>query len=238
MTTQKLYLEDTYQFNFEGLIQKAGKDEKGFFIILDQTAFYPQGGGQPSDHGLISNDSVNAPIIHVAQHGDQIRHYIDSPSITAEILKAQKVCGVVKRTRRLLNARYHTAAHLLGNIAEMLNPKLKAIKGHSFPGEAYVEFQGDEVIDVEVLQNAISEAIAKNEKTKVFVIDPLGFEKQFYKLPYRIPDNKTFRVIQIGDMSPVPCGGTHVSSTGEIGLIKINKVKNKNGILRISYGVT
>jgi alanyl-tRNA synthetase len=234
--TKKLYLQDTYQFDFESLIQEVGKDEKGIFIILDQTAFYPQGGGQPSDHGVIRNDHFEANVIHIAQHGHQIRHYIEP--IATETLVAQKVYGVVDQKRRLINARYHTAGHLLSNIVEILNPKLKAIKGHSFPLEAYVEFQGNEAIDVGVLQNTINEAIARDDKTIIFEINPLGFEKQFYKLPYSIPDNKNFRVMQIGDMPPVPCGGTHLSSIGEIGLIKINKIKNKNSILRISYEVT
>ncbi|NDE82107.1 MAG: alanyl-tRNA editing protein [Chlamydiia bacterium] len=234
--TKKLYLQDTYQFDFESLIQEVGKDEKGIFIILDQTAFYPQGGGQPSDHGVVRNDHFEANVIHVAQYGDQIRHYIEP--IATELLAAQKVYGVVDQKRRLTNARYHTAGHLISNIVEILNPKLKAMKGHSFPGEAYVEFQGDEAIDVETLQNTINEAIARDDKTTIFEIDPLGFEKQFYKLPYSIPDNKNFRVMQIGDMPPVPCGGTHLSSIGEIGLMRINKIKNKNGILRISYEVT
>lgn len=234
--TKKLYIQDTYQFDFEGLIQEAEKDEKGLFIILDQTAFYPQGGGQPSDHGVIRNDHFEANVLHVTQHGDQIRHYIEP--IATELLAAQKVYGFVDQKRRLTNARYHTAGHLLSNIVEILNPKLKAIKGHSFPGEAYVEFQGNEVIDVETLQNRINEAIARDDKTTIFEIDPLGFEKQFYKLPYSIPDNKKFSVMQIGNMSPVPCGGTHLSSIGEIGLIKIHKIKNKNSILRVSYEVT
>jgi alanyl-tRNA synthetase len=234
--TKKLYLQDTYQFDFESLIQEVSKDEKGIFIILDQTAFYPQGGGQPSDHGVIRNDHFEAHVIHIAQHSDQIRHYIEP--IATEILVAQKVYGAVDQKRRLTNARYHTAGHLLGNIVEILNPKLKAMKGHSFPGEAYVEFQGDEAIDVGVLQNTINEAIARDDKTTIFEIDPKVFEKQFYKLPYSIPDNKKFRVMQIGNMSPVPCGGTHLSSIGEIGLIKINKIKNKNTILRVSYEVT
>lgn len=234
--TKKLYLQDTYQFDFESLIQEVSKDEKGIFIILDQTAFYPQGGGQPSDHGVIRNDHFEANVIHIAQHRDQIKHYIEP--IATEILVAQKVYGAVDQKRRLTNARYHTAGHLLGNIVEILNPKLKAMKGHSFPCEAYVEFQGDEAIDMGVLQNTINEAIARDDKTTIFEIDPKAFEKQFYKLPYSIPDNKKFRVMQIGNMSPVPCGGTHLSSIGEIGLIKINKIKNKNRILRVSYEVT
>lgn len=233
--TNQIYLKDTYQFHFEGLIQEAAKDEKGTFIILDQTAFYPQGGGQPSDHGIIKNDDFEDNVIHVAQRGDEIRHYITSQ--TNQIPVGSKMYGLVSQERRLINARYHTAAHLLGNIVEILNPKLRAIKGHSFPGEAYVEFQGDESLDTATLQNAINEAIAKNDKTSVFEIDPIAFEEQFYKLPYSIPENKKFRVMQIGDMSPVPCGGTHLSSIDEIGHVRIMRIKAKNGALRISYEV-
>lgn len=179
--TKKLYLQDTYQFDFESLIQEVSKDEKGIFIILDQTAFYPQGGGQPSDHGVIRNDHFEANVIHIAQHSDQIRHHIEP--IATEILVAQKVYGVVDHKRRLTNARYHTAGHLLSNIVEILNPKLKAIKGHSFPGEAYVEFQGDEAIDVGVLQNTINEAITRDDKTTIFEIDLKHLKSNFINYP-------------------------------------------------------
>ncbi|WP_316353594.1 alanyl-tRNA editing protein [Candidatus Trichorickettsia mobilis] len=234
--TKKLYLEDTYQFHFEGLIQEAGKDEKGIFIILDQTTFYPQGGGQPSDHGIIKNDHFEANVIKVTQFNNEIKHYITST--TNEVPVGSKVYCLVNQERRLINARYHTAGHLLGNVIEILYPKLKAIKGHSFPGEAYVEFQGDEAINATTLQNEINEAIAKNDKTKVFEIDPESFEQHFYKLSYNIPENKKFRAMQIGDMLPVPCGGTHLSSVGEIRHVNISRIKAKNNCLRIAYEVT
>lgn len=239
--TKKLYLKDTYQFNFEGSIQKVAEDEKGIFIILDKSAFYPQGGGQPSDQGIIKNDHFEANVIHVVQINDETRHYIISNNPN-EILVKSKIYGIVNKERRLINARYHTAAHLFGNVIEILHPKLKAIKGHSFPNEAYVEFQGDihvtEAINITTLQKTIDEAIAKNYKTKIFEVDPESFDKQFYKLPYNIPENKKFRVMQIGEMLPVPCGGTHLSSLGEIGHVSIRKIKAKNNCVRISYEVT
>jgi alanyl-tRNA synthetase len=80
--------------------------------------------------------------------------------------------------------------------------------------------------------------LQKNDSTIAFEIDRLSFKKQLYRLPYILIDNKNFRVMQIIDMPPMPCGGTHLSSIREIGLMRINKIKNKNGILRISYEVT
>ncbi|WP_074381000.1 hypothetical protein [Bartonella doshiae] len=91
--------------------------------------------------------------------------------------------GILDKERRLINALYHIAGHLLSNIVAILNSKLKAIKGHSFFGEAYIEFQEDEAIDIEALQHTINEEVAKNDKTTIFEIDPLGFEEQFLSYP-------------------------------------------------------
>ncbi|MDF2965080.1 MAG: putative metal-dependent hydrolase [Rickettsiaceae bacterium] len=234
--TKKLYLENTYQFYSEGVILESGKDEKGLFVILDQTVFYPQGGGQPSDQGGIKTDQFETKVTHVAQVNKQIRHYI-TPIAHDNLVKLKAQCFVNPEIR-ILNARYHTAAHLLGNVVENLNPRIKAFKGHSFPREAYVEFEGDEAVDLTDIQNAVNTALDKNFRIKIFEIDGLSFEQKFYKLPYKIPENNNFRAMQIGDMLPVPCGGTHLSSTADIGNITISKIKSKNNILRISYEVT
>jgi alanyl-tRNA synthetase len=233
--TIQLYLQDTYLFHCEGLILETGEDEKGSFMILNQTVFYPQGGGQPSDQGLIKNDHLEAPVILVRQIKDEIRHY--TPLSPNEIPINSRVDCFVNKERRLLNSRYHTAAHLLGNITELVYPQLKAIKGHSFPHEAYVEFQGNKMIDSSLIETTIEEAIARNDNTEIFEIDSASFEQKFYKLPYHIPETKKFRALQIGDMLPVPCGGTHLHSIREIGCISIGKIKAKNNIVRISYEV-
>jgi len=233
--TKKLYLENTYQFSCESLILETGEDEKGIFIILDQTVFYPQGGGQPSDEGLIKNETFNTKMCRATQINDAIRHYINDSNTAVPI--GEKVYCFINEEKRLCNARYHTAAHLLGNTIEILYPSLKAIKGHSFPGQAYVEFLGNEKIDSAVIQEALNQFIEKNDKTRIFEIDPVSFEEQFYQLPYSIPANKKFRVMQIGSLLPVPCGGTHLSSLGEIKHVLVKKIKEKNNIVHISYEV-
>ncbi|MEY4464064.1 MAG: hypothetical protein RLZZ81_1035 [Pseudomonadota bacterium] len=233
--TIQLYLNNTYLFESQASILNYEEDEKGKFIILDQTIFYPQGGGQPSDQGLIQNDHFEANITLVRQVGLEIRHYINTTS--SEIPINSIVNCFLDQNRRVLNSRYHTAAHLLGNLVEVLYPMLKAIKGHSFPKEAYVEFQGDETVDIVQIQNIIDETIAQNNKTQIFETDLTSFEQQFYKLPYNVPENKKFRVMRIGDMLPVPCGGTHLSSIAEVGKVLIGKIKLKNNIIRISYEV-
>ncbi len=234
--TEQLYLKDTYKFYFKAIILEIGEDKYGKFIILNQTIFYPQGGGQPSDNGIIKNNNYEIIINLVRQNDNKIRHYT-SMSINSDIVNANIEC-YINQDRRLLNSKFHTAAHLLSNIIEQNYHKLKAIKGHSFPGEAYVEFQGEDVVDSNKIQNIITEVIARNDLIKILEIDSQTFEKQFYKLPYSIPEHKKFRVMQIGNMSPTPCGGTHLSCLHEIGNINIIKIKAKNNITRISYEVT
>lgn len=143
----------------------------------------------------------------------------------------------VDRERRLLNARYHTAAHLLGNVVESLHPDLKAIKGHSFPKEAYVDFQGESLPDLEKVQAALKAAIESDLSTRIFEIDRVSFETKYYPLPYPTPAHKDFRVMQIGNFLPVPCGGTHLFSLKEIGEIRLPKMKSKDKIHHISYEV-
>lgn len=231
--TKLLYLQDTYLFETNVVITSMGQDEKGYFVILDQTIFYPQGGGQPFDQGTLKGQNFNVKVIRVHNVEGQIRHYVD---IAPEVfLKGQEIICIVDQPRRMLNARYHTAAHLLGNVVESLYPALKAIKGHSFPKEAYVEFQGGDCPDAKSLEGAIKEVIRQNYLTRIFESDPTSFEEKFYKLPYLIPGNKAFRVMQIGNFPPVPCGGTHLASTNEIGGMVIPKIKSKNNIVKISY---
>jgi alanyl-tRNA synthetase len=166
---------------------------------------------------------------------DEIRHFGDS---SAHLL-GQNVSCSIDQERRLSNARYHTAGHLLANITENLYKNLIPTKCHAFPHEAYIEFPCDGTVpDLDELQAALNRYISSGMAIKVFETDKDSFEKNYYKLPYEIPDSKNFRVLQIGDYKPVPCGGTHLSGVGEIGSVTIKKAKIKNNILKISYEVT
>jgi alanyl-tRNA synthetase len=236
MKEHLLYLNNTYLFEVKALIVGCGEDEKGMFVTLDQTLFYPQGGGQPSDQGILEGDNFRLDVILVRQTETEIRHYLKVPSTV--ILNGQHVTCIIDQARRMLNAKYHTAAHLLSNVVEVLYPSLKAVKGHSFPNEAYVEFQRAGTLDMERLQHTLDEVVAADHKTTVFEIDPISFENKFYKLPYQVPNNKIFRVVEIQGFLPIPCGGTHLGKTSEIGHIVVDKLKIKNDTIRILYKVT
>jgi alanyl-tRNA synthetase len=238
--TDQLYLNDTYLFESDARIIDHKKDERDMpYILLDQTIFYPQGGGQPCDRGKIIGDNFEYAVSNVRQVGEEIRHYVElSQSLVQNHLKNSAVKCVVDKDKRLLNARYHTAGHLLGNVVEELRPNLKAQKCHAFPGEAHIEFSGTEIPSEQLLSEKLRNVIAENLQTKIFEMNRREFESTWYKLPYEIPENKKFRVMQIGNYPPIPCGGTHITLLNEIGEITLSKIKSKNGILKISFGVT
>lgn len=232
--TTPLYLNDTYLFESQAHITHLGTDEKGPYVLLDSTVFYPQGGGQPSDQGFIRLNSEDIAVHFVRQVDQESRHYVQQ---TKDTWLNQPVTLTLDRERRLLNAQYHTAAHLLGHVVEQMYPALVAVKGHSFPNEAYVEFTGKDATEITRIQQNITQAIADNLDTTTFYSTPADFEQKFYKLPYPVPAHKAFRALQIGDYSPTPCGGTHVSNTSEIPGITIRKISAKADKIKISYGV-
>ena len=236
--TRRLYFENTYLLKSPATIVHHVNDEKGSYVVLDQTIFYPQGGGQPSDHGTIKFGDQQLEISQVRQVDDEIRHYLSSKP--QENLVGQVIESAVHGERRFLNASHHTAGHLLANIVEILYPSLKATKGHSFPKESYIELQNPESLtsfESEKISLGLQWALKFGFLITSFEIDPLSFEQQFYKLSYPVPANKKFRAVQIGEYPPIPCGGTHVEDTREIGEIKIGKIKYTADCVRISYEV-
>jgi alanyl-tRNA synthetase len=231
---QYLFLKDTYLFNGSAQILGTDTDEKGIYILFNQTIFYPQGGGQPSDLGTVTIKGLSSiPIGFVRQVNDEIRHYVSEPLDSQWIGSS---CAMqIDSKRRLENARYHTAAHLLGHIVEEWDLNLKAVKGHSFPGEAYVEWTGVSSLDPTQVHSELQNTVNCGLPIKVFEIFRSEFEDKFYVLPYPIPDHKAFRAVQIGEFPPIPCGGTHLTNTQEIGDFKIRKVTQKGDRLKISY---
>ncbi|MBM4223089.1 MAG: alanyl-tRNA editing protein, partial [Gammaproteobacteria bacterium] len=224
--------------DFSAIIHSTGADIKGPFVVLNETAFYPQGGGQPADQGQIIFENTQLQVLHVAQEDSAIKHYIDKP--VEQLWEGIQTFCSINKERRMLNTRYHTAAHLIGNIVEALYPSLKAIKGHSFPNEAYVSFEGAaDLFDIHKVEAEVEKSILGNASVLTFETTLADFERRFYQLPYTITlnQNKSFRVVQIGIFSPIPCGGTHVSFLSEIGKIRITKAKNKGNIIRLSYEV-
>jgi len=232
--TELLYLQNPDLHKTSAHIIGGGSDEKGSFVILDRTIFYPQGGGQPSDQGILETNSAEIEICSVRSVSGRIYHYINVPF--CEKLKDQPVVLTLDTTRRNLNTRYHSAAHLLSAVTEELYPELKAIKGHHFPGESFVEFRGiSEDLDIQTLSSAVAHAIFQKIPVRSMDISKRDHPELFANLPYTLPEGKQLRACKVGEYALTPCGGTHVNSTNEIGVFAMPRVKSKKGNTKIYY---
>ncbi|NGZ95617.1 MAG: alanyl-tRNA editing protein [Nitrospira sp. WS110] len=184
-------------------------------VRLVETWFHPQGGGQKADRGVIGS----ARILHVAHNAGEVDHYVDR---TDSLSVGKSYLFNIDVEGRRFNSAYHTAGHLIASIIEDQFPSLRAVSGHQWPGEGRVEFEG-EIEDTEAVRSPL-----EREITHVL----------FSKQPvYVIGDPYTDRAIQIGKYKAIPCGGTHVTTTDQIGSIKIVGLKKKSCRLRVSYTV-
>ena len=181
--------------------------EDGFVVTLQATPFHPQGGGQPCDTGRIGNSEV----LKVLQLQDGIAHYV------TQAIEPGPARAEVDPGRRQLNARLHSAGHLIGVIGEQAG--WIPTKAHHWPGECRVSFTPAEhalTLDTQQIQQRLEQWISAD-------------------LPRHMRVDNQQRVVQFGDLPSYPCGGTHVRSLADIGAVNVLSATLKKGVLSVRY---
>lgn len=222
-----LYLPDReYRKKFESSVVKAESD--GSYIVLQETLFYKEGGGQPSDKGKIYWKDKESEVVDVQREGGEIRHYIEG-----QLPKpGEKVKGEIEWDRRYKHMRMHTAQHLISWI--VLNMYGASTAGNQIHEDySRIDFKPVEFSerDVEKIEKAANSLIKKELGVQKKMMDREQLEQQVKdgrtKLDI-IPDHiDPLRIVVIGGEDICPCGGTHVDNLEEIGEIKIIDRKSK-----------
>ena len=220
--TEKIYYQDSYKFDFEAKVVRTLQKDGHPGVILDRTCFYPQGGGQPADHGFLNQLRVN----DVQSEGEDIIHYVESP------LSANSVLGRVDEARRRDFMQQHTGQHILSqSILRVGN--WNTVSVHF--GDDYTAVETDasaipssKYLEIEEEANRI---IQQNLPVKIEWVDPEEVERFQIRRPP--PEVKKVRIVQVGDFDASACGGLHVASTGEVGLLKIIGDEKIRGRIRI-----
>jgi alanyl-tRNA synthetase len=230
--TKPLYYSREARFSATVLAIVAGK-----YIALDQTAFYPEGGGQVSDTGTI--DGV--PVTMVTKQAGIALHWMND---TAKFKKGQKVEGVVDLRRRLIIARHHTAAHMLNAACRfVLGEHIWQGGSHKDEEKAHLDVTHYKKITPEetaAIELKVNEYIMLDLPITTHVLPRNVAEAKYGFRLYQggaVP-GKELRVVSVGDIDSEACGGTHhmLSTTGEIGCFKIVKRESvQDGIERITY---
>lgn len=236
--TKLIYLENNDLLSGTAQVIDLINEEGKIGIVLDQTLFYPQGGGQPYDQGIIENSNGKFIVEEVRFLDGIVKHFghFESDNIKPK----ENVSISIDKERRLLNSRNHSTGHLIDLVLDDLKIKWKAGKGYHFPQGPYVEYIGStEDIDIDKLKSDLENGCNKiiNEGLKVtFKFVSLAEAKELCDfVPDNIPHDKPLRVVMFGNWA-CACGGTHVKDLKEISDVAIKKIKNKGeGIIRISY---
>eukprot|EP01147_Barroeca_monosierra_P005704 gene5704-8991_t len=260
--TERLYFFDTYKFDACAVVQNVvamttkgpSQEEDGneesvkWIITLDKSIFHPQGGGQPSDVGIIksaSDQQVEFKVEHVLIDKEQsgiIQHtgvfaspnrllmYVtrrNYPSCST-FAPGDNVTLHVDPERRRLHARLHSAGHLLDAAMTLIGrTDLKPSKGYHFPdGNAYVEYIGniapEEREDTVIKLNSACTSLVNDDSQVGVVIE----QENDSCLP--------MRTVTIANSS-CPCGGTHVKNTSELKGICVTRIKKNKKAVKVYY---
>lgn len=235
-------MEDSYKLQGTATFIDITQTEGGkTALVLDQTIFYPQGGGQPYDTGIISQGANEFKVDEV-RFKDGIVYHIGS-FIRGLIEKGAQVTLTIDEPRRKFNRRNHTAGHLIDVAVKNLGLSLIPAKGYHFPDGPYVEYIGlmDEA-QKEELKSKIETEVNRFIQLKLPMVAKQVTYEELKELcdfvPEYLPKDKPIRIEKIGDYKAHPCGGTHVSNTEEVGQVTIEKLKSKSGNTRVSYKIT
>ena len=219
-----LYMNDSYTKEFEASVENV-KDDK--FIVLDKTAFYPTGGGQPHDTGMMILNNEQYPVVYVGKFDGNISHEVAKPGLKA----GDKVLCRIDWDRRYRLMRMHTAAHIIDAVVYQ---KANALCTGNQIGvdKTRIDFSV-ESLDREKMQQYIMTA---NEIAKKAIEVKIYFMKRdealkipgIVKLAAATPPNvEELRIVEIPNVDIQADGGTQVKNTAEIGEIQFLSVENR-----------
>lgn len=221
--TYKLFYDSAYIREFDAEVVSCTQTENGFLVELNQTAFYPEGGGQPADTGNI-NDSY---VTDTQEKNGIIYHLCSAPFDIGE-----KVHGKIDFEKRFLNMQLHSGEHILSGFINQLTG-FDNVGFHMGETAVTIDFNG--VVTPEILakaQRLANETIWKNEEIEVLY--PTAEELGNYNYRSKKDIQGQVRLVRIEGADLCACCGTHVSHTGEIGMVKAVSMQNYKGGVRIT----
>ncbi|KAJ5973120.1 uncharacterized protein N7479_003038 [Penicillium vulpinum] len=215
-------------------------------IVTEETIFHPQGGGQPSDTGVLKSPSSTFTVTAVRMNPrGQVLH-LGLFEGSSALKKGETVEQAIDVEKRLLYSRLHTAGHVLGSaVRHLLEKEIRnfdELKASHFPDSAACEFQGSiEGKWKESIQNKLDGYVAAKMPVQIEWWDEEDFRSRGLErlIPDRslVPEGEKSRVVNIVGAEVYPCGGTHVDTTDLCGPVTVKKISRKQGNSRVSYVV-
>ncbi len=229
--TKIMFYEDVKEF--EAMVLKVTNG----WVVLDQTAFYPESGGQDSDTGYIVADDKKIAVTHVEKADDVVLHKTD----TTDIKEGQKIKGVIDWSRRQQLAKHHTATHIVNYAARLiLGNHINQAGAKKGTEKAHLDITHYDTLSAEEeekIEEKANELVKKALPVKKEVMSRQDAEQKYGMRIYQggpVPDD-TLRIISIDDDHEA-CGGTHLTNTKDVGKIIITSTERiQDGVIRITF---
>lgn len=223
--TKRIYESDVHQKELMAHVVEKISEEDKKFIVLDKTLFFPEGGGQPCDLGMIDDIDV----IDVKERGNLVYHEVKA------FPQSDKVKCVLNWERRLDHMQQHCGEHILSGIIFSLYQGVN--KGFHMGKEMVtidIDLKDMTPEMLERIENLSNDVIHKNVPIITEVVHTQE-EAERFPLRKQMTVSSDIRIVKVKDTDCVACCGTHPKLTGEVGLIKIYKAEKNKGMTRISF---
>ncbi len=235
--TRALYYEDHYTKEFDAKVIWINNTNNGTEVILDQTAFYPEGGGQPADKGTLTIKGKEIFVKHVEKHGKAIIHLVDG-----KLDVGDKVHGQLDWEHRYTLMKHHTGTHVVNGALRMLLGEhiwqagsQLGVNDARFDFAHYKNITEEERKEIEDLANKL---VQKGQAVEKKVMDRNSAEQTYGFRLYQggVPPGNDIRVLNIPGIDVEACGGTHLNNINEIEKIRILKTERiQDGVNRLIF---
>ena len=225
--TERLYYADSHLVDFEARVVDLTERVSGWTaIVLDRTAFYPTGGGQPSDTGTLDGSRV----VECVDDGENVLHLVQGTTPA----RGATVRGRIDWARRLDHIQQHTGQHILSQaFIKLFNAPTKSFRVMDVSCEIDVELDNPSTETIERAVELANNVIWEDRSISIFNVTPEQVaEMSLRKEPSREGE---LRVIEIEGFDLTPCGGTHAYRTGEVGMIAVRSWVRAKGLTRIEF---
>ncbi len=230
--TELLYMTDSYLREFDATVTKS----KGRGVVLDQTAFYPGGGGQPEDTGTLTVEGRTWRVQQVNKKGPDVWHHLDGEAPPA----GTKVVGRLDWDRRYKLMRTHTALHILCGVV-WRDYEAQVTGGNMKPGAGRMDFEFESMSKelVEEIEGKVNEEVKAARDVEINVLP----REEAFKIPDLIrtkvnllPESiQSVRTVNIQGLDLQADGGTHVANTREVGQVRVVDYESKGRINKRIY---
>jgi alanyl-tRNA synthetase len=227
--TEQLYYSNPRLTEFDARVLRHRAEKTRWVVVLNRTAFYPEGGGQPADRGQLNGVAV----LDVQKKGDEIRHVLAEPLAKGRA-EGTEVRGRIDWARRFEFMQQHTGQHI---ISASLIEAAGARTISAYLGERYtaVEIDSDDIreTEIEAAESLANQRVTRNLPVQIHWISPQ--QAQDYSLRKPPPHVERLRIVRIEGVDAAACAGIHVAATGEVGLIKYDGLEKIRGRLRLRW---